>query len=316
MLKVEDMGHTYGQHIAVEQLSFSVAPGEVLGLLGPNGAGKSTTLKVLTGLLSPTHGRVLIQGVDMVKERLQAQSHVGYLPETPPFYPHLTVQDNLRFVARLRHIPKAQQAQKIALAAARCHLDEVQHQYPARLSRGYRQRLGFAMALVHEPAVLILDEPTTGLDPSQIQATRQLIRELKSQHTLVLSSHLLSEVEAVCDRVIILRHGKMRAEGTPEALRTERRPAFLLRLRPGADTSATLADVINSLQLLSGIQRVQKVQALAQGEQILRCEVRQAGDQTALVAPLLQQGWELLSLAPDQERSLESIFLEVVKDTP
>ena len=172
MLKVENVGHTYGQHTAVTQLCFTVASGQVLGLLGPNGAGKTTTLKMLTGLLTPTHGRVLVQGFDMVTERLQAQSHVGYLPETPPFYPHLTVQDHLRFVARLRHLPKAQQAQKIALVAERCHLDAVLQQYPGRLSRGYRQRLGFAMALVHEPAVLILDEPTTGIDPSQIQATR------------------------------------------------------------------------------------------------------------------------------------------------
>lgn len=315
MLSVEAIGHDYGQHTALEELTFAVEPGEVLGLLGPNGAGKTTTLKILTGLISPTHGCVRVQGFDMVKERLQAQSHVGYLPETPPFYPHLTVQDNLRFVTRLRCLPAALQAEKIALAAARCHLGDVLDKYPGRLSRGYRQRLGFAMALVHEPAVLILDEPTTGLDPSQIQSTRQLIRELKTHHTLVLSSHLLSEVEAICDRVMILHHGKMRAQGTPAALRAENRPAFVLRLRPGARTQSTLTDVLNVLQMQPGIESLSKVQALAGGEQVLRCEVTQTGDQAALVAPVLQQGWELLSLSAEHERSLESIFLEVVEET-
>jgi ABC-2 type transport system ATP-binding protein len=314
MLKVEAMGHVYGQHTAVEGLSFEATQGEVLGLLGPNGAGKTTTLKVLAGLITPTHGRVLVHDFDMVTERLQAQSHLGYLPEMPPFYPHLTVHDNLRFVSRLRQIPVAQQAEKIALAAARCHLEDVLLTYPHRLSRGYRQRLGFAMALVHEPAVLILDEPTTGLDPSQIQATRELIRSLKQHHTLILSSHLLSEVEALCDRVIILHHGKMRAQGTPESLRADKRPAFVLRIRPGEQAQTPLADVLNVLQALPGIQTIRKVQALAHGEQVLRCEVTRSGDQVALVAPLLQQGWDLLTLSPDNERSLESIFLEMVEE--
>lgn len=314
MLKVEAMGHAYGQHRAVDQLTFQAEKGEVIGLLGPNGAGKTTTLKVLTGLLTPTHGSVWIQGLDMVKDRLLAQMHVGYLPETPPFYPHLTVQDNLRFVTRLRHIPKALQAEKINRAASRCHLDDVLFKYPARLSRGYRQRLGLAMALVHEPAVLILDEPTTGLDPSQIQAMRQLIRELKTHHTVVLSSHLLSEVEVLCDRLVILHHGKMRAQGTPESLRSETSPVFLLRLRPGSDTKTSLADIIKGLQLLPGVQGVQTLQSLSHGEQLLRCELEQSGIQGSLVAPILQQGWELLLLSPEQERSLESVFLQVLEE--
>lgn len=316
MLKVESLGHHYGQHQAVDDLSFHAQKGEVVGLLGPNGAGKTTTLKVLTGLLTPTHGRVLIQDVDMVKARLQAQTQVGYLPENPPFYPHLTVQENLRFVSRLRHIPKALQAEKIALAASRCGLSEVLARYPSRLSRGYRQRLGFAMALVHEPAVLILDEPTTGLDPSQIQAMRELIRELKNHHTVVLSSHLLSEVEALCDRLIILHHGKMRAQGTPEALRAKARPTFLLHLRPEPEAKMSLTELTQSLQLLPGVLSVENLENAhsAPSEQRLRCELAQSGDQARLVAPILAQGWSLLALMPAQERSLETVFLEVLAE--
>lgn len=208
LLAAEGLSRYYNDHAAVENLNLQLQKGEVLGLLGPNGAGKSTTMQMLTGNLAPTTGSIQINGIDLLEAPRQAKRHLGYLPEQPPVYRDLTVHEYLEYCAKLHGLGGAVRTQAIRFASERCSLNEVQNRLIANLSKGYKQRVGIAQAILHSPAVVILDEPTVGLDPLQIREIRKLIRELGQEHSVILSTHILPEVQAVCDRVQILNRGR------------------------------------------------------------------------------------------------------------
>lgn len=218
MIRVTDLSKSYGGHRAITGLSFTVEKGKIYGFLGPNGAGKSTTMNIMTGCLASDSGEVLIGGHDIVKEALEAKKLIGYLPEQPPLYPEMTVEEYLGFVAEMKGLHGAEKAAQIAEVMAKTSVADVSRRLIRNLSKGYKQRIGVAQAILGKPALIILDEPTVGLDPKQIMEIRELIRSLAPEHTVLLSSHILSEVRAVCDRIIIISAGRLVAEDTPENL--------------------------------------------------------------------------------------------------
>lgn len=218
MIEVSHLTKKYGGHLAVDDVSFTVEDGQIYGLLGPNGAGKSTIMNILTGYLSATSGQVTVAGHPLPEEADEAKACVGYLPEQPPLYPEMTVGEYLNFVAELKKVPHAQRKEQVLRAARRTGLEKVLPRLIRSLSKGYKQRVGIAQALLGSPKIIILDEPTVGLDPAQVIEMRKLIRELGKAHTVILSSHILSEVQAVCQQVLILSKGKLAASGTLQEL--------------------------------------------------------------------------------------------------
>ena len=218
MIQVSHLTKVYGRRTAVQDLSFTVEDGQICGLVGPNGAGKSTVMNILTGYIAPTSGSVSVEGHPLPEEAAAARACVGYLPETPPLYPDMTVAEYLRFAAELKGVRRAGRAAAVAAAARRTGVEDVLPRLIRSLSKGYRQRVGIAQALLSDPKVIILDEPTVGLDPAQVTGIRRLIQQLGHKHTVILSSHILSEVQAVCSRVLILSHGVLAADGTLEEL--------------------------------------------------------------------------------------------------
>ena len=218
MIEVRGVSKRYGDFVAVRDVSFEIGRGEVVAFLGPNGAGKTTTMRMLTGCLAPTSGSVKIAGHDMLAEAADARRAIGYLPERPPLYPEMRVDDYVRYVARINDVPRAAIPNKVDKALLACGLDEVRGRVIGRLSRGFRQRVGLAQAIVHEPEVLVLDEPTSGLDPVQMAEIRRLIREFADQEgrTVILSTHILPEVEAICRRVLLISYGEIRVDGALE----------------------------------------------------------------------------------------------------
>jgi ABC-2 type transport system ATP-binding protein len=246
MIDVQQITKRYGQHTAIDRVTFSVAKGEVLAFLGPNGAGKTTTMRILTCFMPPTEGRASVAGYDCLEQSLDVKRRIGYLPETPPVYQELTVQEYLRFVGRLRGLAGAMLTTAMSREIERLGLGSVQHRLIGNLSRGYRQRVGLAQALIHDPPVLILDEPTVGLDPKQIIEIRELIKSLAGSHSVILSTHILPEATAVCQRVVIISGGRIVAEDTPDRLSTRLRHSEKLALtltRPPGDVEARLRQV-------------------------------------------------------------------------
>lgn len=223
MIEVSHLTKKYGGHLAVDDVSFTVEDGQIYGLLGPNGAGKSTIMNILTGYLSATSGQVTVAGHPLPEEADEAKACVGYLPEQPPLYPEMTVGECLNFVAELKKVPRAQRKEQVLRAARRTGLEKVLPRLIRSLSKGYKQRVGIAQALLGSPKIIILDEPTVGLDPAQVIEMRKLIRELGKAHTVILSSHILSEVQAVCQQVLILSKGKLAASGTLQELTADGR---------------------------------------------------------------------------------------------
>ena len=223
MIEVSHLTKKYGGHLAVDDVSFTVDDGQIYGLLGPNGAGKSTIMNILTGYLSATSGQVTVAGHPLPEEADEAKACVGYLPEQPPLYPEMTVGEYLNFVAELKKVPRAQRKEQVLRAARRTGLEKVMPRLIRSLSKGYKQRVGIAQALLGSPKIIILDEPTVGLDPAQVIEMRKLIRELGKAHTVILSSHILSEVQAVCQQVLILSKGKLAASGTLQELTADGR---------------------------------------------------------------------------------------------
>ena len=223
MIEVSHLTKKYGGHLAVDDVSFTVEDGQIYGLLGPNGAGKSTIMNILTGYLSATSGQVTVAGHPLPEEADEAKACVGYLPEQPPLYPEMTVGEYLNFAAELKKVPRAQRKEQVLRAARRTGLEKVLPRLIRSLSKGYKQRVGIAQALLGSPKIIILDEPTVGLDPAQVIEMRKLIRELGKGHTVILSSHILSEVQAVCQQVLILSKGKLAASGTLQELTADGR---------------------------------------------------------------------------------------------
>ena len=246
MIDVQHITKRYGQHTAIDRVSFSVANGEVLAFLGPNGAGKTTTMRILTCFMPATEGRATVAGYDCLEQPLEVKRRIGYLPETPPVYQELTVQEFLRFVGRLRGLSGARLSTAMGREVERLGLGSVQHRLIGNLSRGYRQRVGLAQALIHDPPILILDEPTVGLDPKQIIEIRELIKSLAGSHSVILSTHILPEATAVCQRVVIINGGRIVAEDTPDRLSTRLRHSEKIALtltRPPSDTQTQLRHV-------------------------------------------------------------------------
>lgn len=303
MIRATGLTKDYGARRAIENLSFEAKQGEVVGFLGPNGAGKTTTMRILTGYMPPTYGSVEIAGFDVIEESLEVRQRVGYLPETVPLYTDMTVFDYLKFMADLRHLPNAEDMVDDALEMV--HLTERAGGYIGNLSKGMRQRVGLAQALLHRPEVLILDEPTIGLDPAQVVEVRNLIREVGKERTVLLSTHILSEAQQLCDRVLIINKGKIVAEDTPENLQARLMGAerSLLRVKGDAD---------GLVSIISKIKGVQEVATRPDGS----LEFQYASDidiRPEVAKATIQAGYELLELAPIT-LSLEEIFLELTKE--
>lgn len=301
VLSVRTLSRDFGLRHAVREVSLTLARGEVLGLLGPNGAGKTTTMQMITGNLAPSAGEIQICGIDLLDHPTRAKARIGYLPETPPLYRDLTVEEFLRLAARLHRVPKSRVAQAVAQAQRRCGLSDMTARRIGALSKGYQQRVGIAQAIVHEPDLVVLDEPTVGLDPNQIREIRTLIRELADHHAVILSTHILPEVETVCDRVQILHQGQVVYTDSIAALKQYRGGHALtiaLRRPPSAET----------LQALPGVR---SVEALSEQRFRLLHEA-DADPAEALVKRSVEHDWGLVELTP-AETTLEEVFVHLTQ---
>ncbi len=298
-----------GRFTAVEDVSFRVESGEILGFLGPNGAGKTTTMRILTGYMPATEGKAIVAGYDVFDQPVEAKRRTGYLPETPPLYPDMTVQDYLTFVSKIKGVPSGERKQRIKTIMERTRIDDMAGRLCARLSKGYKQRVGLAQALIHNPEVLILDEPTAGLDPKQIIETRELIKELAGDHTIILSTHILPEVSQTCQRVVIINKGKVVAVDTPDNLTARLRGSETMYVQIDPDG----ADVPAVLGRIPGITRV--VESDRRGGHVgYEVESHQGMDvRRDLARAIVGSGWGLLELRP-MRMSLEEIFLSLTTE--
>lgn len=311
MIEVKDLVKSYGPHMAVDHVSFRIEDGGgVYGFLGPNGAGKSTTMNIMTGYLAATDGQVLIDGVDIFEDPMAARRCIGYLPEQPPVYPDMTPGEYLKFAAELKGVPRELQKEQLDEIMDTCGVTEVKDRLIRHLSKGYRQRVGLAQALLGYPDILILDEPTVGLDPKQIIEIRELIRELGKTHTVILSSHILSEVSAVCDHVLILSHGKLMASDTPENLSRLMSGAHSLSLT----VRGTEEEVRAALSGLAGIESLRFSEARETGAVQVQVECAQELDlREDIFYALARVRLPLLSMS-SRSLSLEDVFLELTEE--
>ena len=310
MIEVENLTKTYGERTAVDRVSFTVNKGEILGFLGPNGAGKTTTMRILTGFMPATSGTARVAGFDVATDSMDVRRHIGYLPETPPVYPDMTIEGYLDFVARIKNVPAADRAARIADAMRKTNLEDRRTELIKRLSRGYKQRVGIAQALVHDPDVIILDEPTVGLDPKQIIEVRNLIKGLAGSHTIILSTHILPEVSMTCDRVVIINKGKIAAVDTPQNLTSQLKSGQKIRL----EVEAPEADVRSALSQVQGVSRVTVDSLPSSSHSIVTVETLQGADvRSSVAAKIIGSGWPLFELR-GVSMSLEEIFLELTTD--
>ena len=304
-ISASGLSRSFGSHTAVDNVDLALKRGEVLGFLGPNGAGKTTTMQMLTGNLAPSAGAVSICGVDMLESPVAAKAHIGYLPETPPLYRDMTVSEFLDLAARLHRVPKARQRAAVDTAITRCGLAEVRRKLIGSLSKGYQQRVGIAQAIVHEPDVIILDEPTVGLDPNQIREIRALIRELGNAHSVILSTHILPEVEAICDRVQIMHHGKMVYADTIAGLKQLHSGRTLL---VGLNHPPVIDDLRAALVQVPGV-----VETDIAGDKLFRVRTAADIDPTeGIVALAASRQWGLRQIGPAQT-SLEDVFVNLTR---
>ena len=303
MIEAQNLSRRYGDFTAVDGISFSVNEGEIVGMLGPNGAGKTTTIRMITGFLPPTNGWVTVAGKDLFESPREARRQLGYLPENVALYTEMRVEEYLTYRARLEGLSRLDMRQSIPLTLERCLLTDVRHQIIGTLSKGYRQRVGLATAILHNPRVLVLDEPTVGLDPRQIISIRELIRELGKEHTLLLSTHILPEVELLCDRVVIIDKGRIVAEGTPQSLRESwiGTPGVRLTLKD---------DPTGVAETLAQITGVTGVRPSGGGAYSLECE-RGSDPREEVFRAAVEHGWVLLELARERGATLEDIFVRL-----
>lgn len=319
VIVVDRVSRRYGTTLAVRDLSFTVPQGQVLGFLGPNGAGKTTTMRMLTGFMPPSSGRVLVAGHDLAEAPVEARRQIGYLPENPPLYPEMDVRGYLEFAARLRGVPRRRLGKAVDRAIGQCALGDARERIVGRLSRGYRQRVGLAQALVHDPAVLVLDEPTAGLDPKQIHETRRLVRSLAGERTIVLSTHILPEVEVTCDRVVIISRGRLRAEDTPAGLAARAGAARTggavveIEVAAGPD-SGRLDEAVAALEGAPGAEAVTPGPTTDDDSRVFRVETDAGAEARSEVArAVLDRGFLLVGLRR-AEASLEQVFLELTTE--
>ncbi len=303
MIRVRKLTKDYGLRRAINELDFNIEKGEIVGFLGPNGAGKTTTMRILSGFMPPTSGDVTIGGFDIIDQSLEARRIIGYLPETVPLYPDMTVFDYLMFMANLRHIHKAEDRVDEVLELV--HMEQRAGGYIGNLSKGMRQRIGLAQALLHRPEVLILDEPTIGLDPAQIIEVRNLIREVGEEHTVLLSTHILPEAQQVCDRVLIINKGRIVAEDTTEGLQARLTGAKRITLKIRGDVDG----LVSLVKEVSGVMNaVEKEDDTIEFEMLPGVDVR-----PDVARKVIDAGCDLLLLQPNT-MSLEEIFLELTRD--
>lgn len=311
MIKVEELTKRYARTVAVDSISFSVEKGQIVGFLGPNGAGKTTTMRVLTCFLPPTSGSAQVAGFDVREQPLEVKRRIGYLPETPPLYPEMEVREYLQFVGALKGVAKADLGKRVDVAVERCAIGDVKGRLLGKLSKGYRQRVGLAQALLHNPDVLILDEPTAGLDPKQILETRQLIRSLAGDHTIILSTHILPEVEQTCQQVVIISKGKLVATDSVQNLTNRLRGSEAVAVEVvSSEGSPTSDEVRRRLEQVPGVSRVIVKDAR---DHRLMFEVESLQGRTVrpdLARSVVEAGWSLNEMRP-VALSLEEIFLQL-----
>ena len=308
MIEVKDLVKKYGSHLAVDHLSFTLESGKIYGFLGPNGAGKSTTMNIMTGYLGATQGSVLIDGHDILKEPEEAKKHIGYLPELPPLYMDMTVQEYLEFAAELKKLPKEKRESDISEVMKLTRLQDVSGRLIKNLSKGYKQRVGLAQVILGFPEIIILDEPTVGLDPKQIIEIRELIRTLSKKHTVILSSHILAEVREVCDYILIISKGKLVASDTPENLELLRNGASSLELEVKAAPETAQA-------ILSTIDDINTMEMHIENENLTRVklETKNGADiREAVFYAFAEEKCPLLEMKT-AKASLEDIFMELTQ---
>lgn len=312
MIEVTNLTKKYGDHTAVDSLSFRVERGQIYGFLGPNGAGKSTTMNMITGYLAPTDGTVVIDGHDVQKEPEEVKKHIGYLPEQPPLYMDMTVREYLKFVAELKKVPAKDRADQIGEVMRMTGITDMAGRLIKNLSKGYRQRVGLAQAIIGYPEVIILDEPSVGLDPKQIIEMRDLIRELGKNHTVILSSHILSEVSAVCDHIMIIAHGRLVASDSAEGLQKRIAGSGELELK----VKGSREELDKVLTGMSSIEKIEKLDEAEQGTTSVRLTVEKDTDiREPLFFALAEAKLPILSLTYVQ-KTLEDIFLELTGNAP
>lgn len=303
-IQVENLSKHFGQVMAVERINFEVAPGELVGFLGPNGAGKSTTMRILTTFLPATSGVARVCGLDVMMESMEVRNRLGYLPESMPIYPEMRVEEYLVYRSKLKGVERKRRASRIEYCLERCRIREVRRRLIGTLSKGYRQRVGLADAMINDPPVLILDEPTSGLDPLQIRETLNTIRDLAGSHTVLLSTHILPEVEAICNRVIIINRGTLRWDGKLSSL-AEQAPTLLIEIRGPAN------DVKKWLAQEAGVARVKQASS---DKDVTLFEIETAGHadlREALAKRVLEKGWSIRRLDLRRQR-LEDLYMNVV----
>jgi len=309
VIEVQHLTKRYGRVTAVDDVSFRVERGEILGFLGPNGAGKTTTMRILTGYMPATEGKAIVAGFDVFDQPIEAKRRTGYLPETPPLYPDMSVIEYLDFVAKIKGVPSSGRRDRVRGAMERTRVADMANRACSKLSKGYRQRVGLAQALIHNPDVLILDEPTAGLDPKQIIETRQLIKDLAGDHTVILSTHILPEVSQTCQRVVIINNGRVVAIDTPDNLTARLRGNETLYVQVDANGG----DAGSALSAIPGVTRVAQAD---HRDGIMGFEVESEHGHDVrrdLARAIVSQGWGLLELRP-MRMSLEEIFLSLTTD--
>ena len=311
MIEVENLTKYYGNFPAITDVSFTVAKDEILGFLGPNGAGKSTTMKILTGYMPPTEGTVRIAGYDVVSESLDARRHIGYLPETVPLYTDMTVRGYLEFMGSIRGLNKDRTRRRMSEVVDICRLEEYTNTLIGKLSKGFRQRVGIAQAILHEPDILILDEPTIGIDPIQVVETRQLIKDLGSERTVVISTHILPEVSVICQRVVIIHEGEIVAMDHPENLaeRLQGAAQVVVEVRGPSEK------VVDALKSIDGVRRVATSAKVNDTASYTVTSNHDEDLREEVARKVVQQGWGLLS-QESVSMTLEQIFLRLTTEEP
>jgi len=311
VIEVQHLSKRYGRVAAIDDLNFRVERGEILGFLGPNGAGKTTTMRILTGYMPATEGKAVVAGFDVFDQPMEAKRRTGYLPETPPLYPEMTVREYLQFVARIKikGVSSSERRGRVEDSMRRTRVDDMANRHCGKLSKGYRQRVGLAQAILHNPEVLILDEPTAGLDPKQIIETRLLIKELAGTHTIVLSTHILPEVAQTCDRVVIINKGRVVAVDTPANLTARLRGSETMYLQVDA-SGQDAAEMLRTLPGVTGVSAADAQNGVA-GYEITSEKGRDI--RRDLARAVVAQNWGLLELRPSR-MSLEEIFLSLTTE--
>ena len=314
MITVKELTKRYARTTAVDQISFEVAKGQIVGFLGPNGAGKTTTMRMLTCFLPPSAGTAKVAGFDVLEQQLEVKKHIGYLPESPPIYPEMETSEYLRFVGKLKGLSGAELQKRIDYVCDRCAIADVKTRLLGKLSKGYRQRVGLAQAIIHNPDVLVLDEPTAGLDPKQINETRDLIKDLAGEHTIILSTHILPEVEQTCEQVIIINRGKLVATDSVRNLQARARGAESVVMEvAGRNGSLEAASVQQKLEQVPGVSRVfckEQIDSRAVFEVESQKGQFVRGD---LARAVVESGWDLNELRP-AAMSLEEVFLQLTEN--